>query len=72
MKNSKLILILESIPSKDIKQLSAHIEAQKNTNTLVYRLYHLLLKQHPVYKLRAVEKENIYKKLFPDYVYKES
>lgn len=71
MKNSKLILILESISSKEIRQLTGYIEAQKNTNTLVYRLYSLLLKQYPEFNIKFIEKEKIYKKLFPDSPYKE-
>ena len=73
MKNSKLIDILKSFTKEESKDLAIYIEhAKVKENTFVQLLFTYLNKQYPEFQEKNIEKEKVFKKLFPTKKYDEN
>jgi len=72
MEKSKSILLLKSFSKQELKRFGDFLLSPYfNSNTRVSRLFEELKKHQPAYSGRGVEKESLYKKLFPGKVYNE-
>ncbi len=73
MKNSKLIDILKALTKEEIKALETFITyAKTKENTFAQQLFAFLFKQYPEFLERNIEKNKVYKKLFPTKKYDEN
>jgi Txe/YoeB family toxin of Txe-Axe toxin-antitoxin module len=69
---SKTIQLLKSFSKDELKRFGDFLESPYfNTNSRVTRLYTELKKHYPGFTNKGVEKENLYKKLFPGKEYNE-
>lgn len=72
MEKSKAIHLLRTFSKEEIKSFSDFlVSPYHNTNSRVTRLYDELKKHQPNFTGRAIEKESLYKKLFPGKDYNE-
>lgn len=73
MKNAKLIDVLKSFTKEEIKALTTYVEYVKvKENTFVQQLFFFLIKYHPEFEEKNIEKAKVYKKLFPSKKYAEN
>lgn len=72
MNKSKSISILKSFSVDEIKKFSFFLESPFfNTNKRVVKLFSELKKYYPEFTSKSIQKENIYKKIFPGKSYNE-
>ena len=72
MVNSKLIKLLKSLSEAEFKGLQVFVQSPAyNTNTNVLRLYRALKKYFPDFESPKLEKEKIFKKLFPNQAFSD-
>ncbi len=72
MQNSKLIKILRLLSEEEMRQLKKLVQSPCYTsNTNLLKLYGVLLKAHPEFE-RGMEKEKIFKKIFPKHEFSDS
>jgi hypothetical protein len=72
MNKSKSIKILKSFSPDEIKKFSNFLESPYfNTNKRVIKLFSEIKKHYPEFTSKSIEKENIYKKIFPGKPYNE-
>lgn len=73
MDNSKLIELLKSFSSIEMKQFSNYVSKNaEKKDTLPYKLLLLLEKQYPEFNEKFIKKEKIYNKVFSDKKYNEN
>lgn len=72
MKKSKSVKILKTFSGEEIKKFSAFLESPYfNTNNRVTKLFTELKKFYPEFQSKGIEKETLYKKIFPGKPYNE-
>ncbi|MBV6478796.1 MAG: hypothetical protein HGGPFJEG_01553 [Ignavibacteria bacterium] len=72
MKNSRVIDILKSFNDEDIKLFRKFLDSPFiNSRRKISLLLDYLIKLHPEYDSSRIEKETIFKKIFPDEKYKD-
>ena len=72
LKNSKLLLILESLDKKELDQINRFIRSPYfNQNNQIVDLLDSLLELHPDISTRIMDKRALFQKVFPDKVYDE-
>lgn len=72
MKKAKLIDLLKSFRNNEIKDLSVFINQISYEESFVLKLFSYLYKQYPLFLDKNIEKEKVYKKLFPTKKYDEN
>lgn len=70
MTESRVVEILKSFNEEDLKSFSKFLESPfVNSRRKITLLFHYLVKHYPEFDSPKLEKEYIYRKLFPDAVY---
>ncbi|MDQ3022067.1 MAG: hypothetical protein M3R36_16070 [Bacteroidota bacterium] len=73
MKNSNLILLISKLNAAEFKELGEYIRSSYfNKNEGIIKLYDYIKIRYPDFHEEELEKENVYRNLFPDIEYDDS